>query len=127
MPNADITETFSALVTRIRDTYPRLAFLVVIMPRIYGAADDPEADTVHAHDSDDFLRAIWKSGPHADERTYIAVGGFGRESAIGRAQHGDLVAFGRAFLANVSGSGSETVFFAGADPFIAGSAAKAGK
>ncbi|VDB87184.1 unnamed protein product [Peniophora sp. CBMAI 1063] len=100
MPDADIVETFSTLLTRVRDAYPHLAFVHVVMPRIFGASDDPEADTVHARDSDDYLRAIWKSGSHADERTYIAAGGFSRESAIERAQTGDLVAFGRAFLAN---------------------------
>lgn len=104
MPDADIVETFSALLTRIRDAYPRLAFVHV---RIDRALNDPAA--VYTRDSDDYLHEIWKSGADSDKRAYIAAGGFNRESALERAEAGDLVAFGRAFLANVRRSSDALV------------------
>jgi NADPH2 dehydrogenase len=95
MSDTDIVETFAALFKRIRDAYPDLAYAHVIQPRISGAADDAGSD--QGNDSDDFLRALWAP------RAYIAAGGFDAASARSRADAtGDLVAFGRMFLSNVS-------------------------
>ena len=47
--------------------------------------------------SNDFLREIWKPRP------YIAAGGYARDTAFADAdKHGDLIAFGRHFIPNVS-------------------------
>ena len=100
MPEPDIVETFSTLLAHIRDAYPRLAF-VHVRKDLSGAVD-PEKAKLYAHDSDDFLHAIWKSGAHADDRAYLVGGGFNRQTALERAEAGDVVVFGRAFLANVS-------------------------
>ena len=46
--------------------------------------------------SNDFLREIWSPRP------FISSGGHTRESAFEFAERGDLVAFGRLFISNVS-------------------------
>ncbi|KAI0058462.1 hypothetical protein BV25DRAFT_1891339 [Artomyces pyxidatus] len=87
----DPVPTYSALVTRLRDAHPALAYLHVVEPRIDGiftgnAEDDGQ---------NDFLRAIWAPRP------FIAAGGFTRASALEAAERtGDLIAFGRSFIAN---------------------------
>jgi NADPH2 dehydrogenase len=50
------------------------------------------------YESNDFLRAIW------GERPFISAGGHTRESGLEFAdKHGDLIAYGRLFISNVSG------------------------
>jgi NADPH2 dehydrogenase len=89
----DPRPTFSHLVSEAAKMYPDLAYLHVVEPRISGGADQDPSEG----DSNDFLRDIW--GP----RPFISSGGYTRQSAIGTADSmGNLVAFGRLFIANVS-------------------------
>ncbi|KAI0058162.1 FMN-linked oxidoreductase [Artomyces pyxidatus] len=87
----DPVPTYSALVTRIRDAHPALAYLHVVEPRIDGVVTrDAEEGG-----QNEFLRAIWAPRP------FIAAGGFTRASALEAAERtGDLIAFGRSFIAN---------------------------
>ncbi|KAI0033372.1 FMN-linked oxidoreductase [Vararia minispora EC-137] len=92
MADADIVETYTVVVTSLRERFPDLAYLHVIQPRI-SAHEDTD---IGAGDSDAFVRELWGNG-----RAYIAVGGFTRATALQRAEEsGDLICFGRHFLAN---------------------------
>lgn len=99
--------TFSSLVSEIRKTYPRFAYLHVVEPRI-ACTEDRE---VLEGESNDFLRAIWKRGDSASNGSvYINAGGYAPQSALEQAENdGELVAFGRYFISNV---GLTYVFFA---------------
>lgn len=84
----DPQPTFSHFVSRVHDLYPQFSYIHVIEPRI-------EADP--GTDSNDFLRKIWQPKP------FIAAGGFNRDLAMTSAKSpGELVAFGRSYIANVS-------------------------
>ena len=92
--------TFAALVARIREAYPRFAYLHVVEPRISGASDRIPLEG----ESNDFLRAIWK-GPDSLQNgsVYISAGGFTADDALEYAEKTDeLVAFGRYYISNVS-------------------------
>ncbi|KAI0076949.1 FMN-linked oxidoreductase [Panus rudis PR-1116 ss-1] len=86
----DPMPTFSYLVNKIKEVHPDLAYIHVVEPRVDGTFDkDP------GEDSNNFLREIWSPRP------YIAAGGLKRDTGIEFADtNGDLVAFGRFFLAN---------------------------
>lgn len=80
--------TYAHVVTEIRDRHPDLAYIHVCEP--------PPSDDATA--SNDFIREIW------GERVLISAGGYGdtRESGFRAAEEkGDLVAYSRAFIANV--------------------------
>ncbi|KAI0051176.1 NADH:flavin oxidoreductase/NADH oxidase [Auriscalpium vulgare] len=90
----DPVPTYSTLVQRVRDTHPDLSYLHVVEPRIDGifmrehVADEPA-------ESNDFIRAIWGN------RRIISAGGYNRASGIVAAEKtGNLIAYGRAFVAN---------------------------
>jgi N-ethylmaleimide reductase len=82
----EIDETFRALVARLAAT--GIQYLHVVDHSAMGAPEVPDA-------LKRALRALWP-------RTFILAGGFNRDSAEAalREGRGDLVAFGRAFLAN---------------------------
>ncbi|KAI0076952.1 NADH:flavin oxidoreductase/NADH oxidase [Panus rudis PR-1116 ss-1] len=87
----DPIPTFSYLIKKIVDLYPDLAYIHVVEPRVEGIEDKIPDEG----ESSDFLRKIWSPRP------YIAAGGLKRDSAIEFADtKGDLVAFGRFFIAN---------------------------
>ncbi|KAJ6520563.1 hypothetical protein C8R45DRAFT_64209 [Mycena sanguinolenta] len=91
--NGDPKPTYTSLVTQLRDRFPDLAYLHVVEPRVDGS------QTVDIQDgySNDFIRNIWGGG----ERRLISAGGYTRESAMAAAdEKGDLVAFGRPYIAN---------------------------
>ncbi|KAJ7478737.1 hypothetical protein B0H11DRAFT_2028499 [Mycena galericulata] len=91
MGMADPKPTFTYLVSQIKAAHLDFAYIHVVEPRIAGD------DDAIGHDSDgnDFLPALWAP------RTLISAGGYTRESALSRAENeGDLIAFGRRFLAN---------------------------
>lgn len=92
---ADPIPTFTHVVRALL-AFPRLAYLHIVEPRTEGPVT-VEASAHNAGHSNDFIRALWA----APSRTLISAGGHTRESALARAEHGELVAFGRAFLANV--------------------------
>ncbi|KAH8110922.1 NADH:flavin oxidoreductase/NADH oxidase [Phellopilus nigrolimitatus] len=90
--------TFAHLVRRIRETHPRFAFIHVVEPRIAGDNDR----VAQAGESNDFLRAIWKTPEsEANGSVYVAAGGYKPEIALETAEtKGDLVAFGRYYTSN---------------------------
>ncbi|KAI0064346.1 FMN-linked oxidoreductase [Artomyces pyxidatus] len=91
MPNP--VPTFRALVTRIRDTHPDLSYLHVVEPRIDGGSARASVDP---GESNDFIREIW--GP---DRRLITAGGYTRQSGLETAERtGNLIAYGRYFIAN---------------------------
>ncbi|KAI0362490.1 FMN-linked oxidoreductase [Trametes cingulata] len=87
----DPIPTFSYMVKRLRDQLPDLAYIHVVEPGVLGYIDvDHEK-----YESNDFIRDIWHPRP------LISAGRYDRESAIKRAEEtGDLIAFGRRFIAN---------------------------
>ena len=86
--------TYSHLVTELRRRHPDLAFIHVVEPRVDGITEKEPLE----HQSNDFLRAIW------GDRPFVSAGGHTRESGIEFAdKYGDLVAYGRPFISNVSG------------------------
>ncbi|KAI0064362.1 FMN-linked oxidoreductase [Artomyces pyxidatus] len=92
MRMADPVPTYRALITRIRDTHPDLAYIHVVEPRVDG---DITREPFEG-ESNDFIREIW--GP---ERRMIAAGGFTRELGLETAERtGNLISYGRYFIAN---------------------------
>ncbi|KAF8980712.1 hypothetical protein BDQ17DRAFT_1438830 [Cyathus striatus] len=92
---------FAHFASTLKDTHPDLAYLHVPEPRIDGiyGKKHSESDARFGNDtsseSNDFLRAIWRPKP------FISAGGYIRESALIRAEEkGDIIAFGRRFIAN---------------------------
>lgn len=91
---------FAHFVSRLRELYPRLSYLHVVEPRVAGTMDRK----VLAWESNDFLRVIWK-GPdnEANGSVYLSAGGYTPQTAIDDAENkGDLIAFGRLYIPNVS-------------------------
>ena len=84
---------FSYFVSTMKARHPNMAYLHLVEPQISGNTDRVAA----AHESNDFLRAIWGPAP------LIVGGGHTRESAIKttEAHEGELVAFGRYYISNV--------------------------
>ena len=94
----DPIPTFTAIVERLASDYPTLAYISVIEPRVSAGNDIAEDQLVHT-DSNDFIHKIWSPRP------LILAGGFSTspetlEAALQK--EGVLVAYGRAFIANVS-------------------------
>ena len=91
--------TFAFLVSRLREEYPRFAYIHVVEPRAAGSLDR----TPLVGESNDFLRAIWKS-PSSEKNgsVYLSAGGYKPESALEDAEKNeDLIVFGRYFIPNV--------------------------
>lgn len=84
--------TFAYLATALRNKHPKLAYLHVVESR-KGAVE-----------SNNFLREIWNGGEGGEERIFISAGGYTRETALRAAEShkGELVAFGRLYVTNVS-------------------------
>lgn len=95
-PNPE--ETFSYVISTIKDKYPQLAYIHLIEPRTSG--DDvkkPAGQLVQ--ESNEFIRRIWQPLP------LIVAGGYQPETARHTVKEkGGLVAFGRSFISNVSQS-----------------------
>ncbi|KAH8834184.1 NADH:flavin oxidoreductase/NADH oxidase [Flagelloscypha sp. PMI_526] len=94
----DPAPTFKTLVTLLAARHPDLAYLHMVEPRSQhrNVLDDAEIPPEqHALSSD--IRRLWNS----DRRRFIAAGGFTKTSAEQYAdEKGDIVAFGRLFIAN---------------------------
>lgn len=95
MRMADPVPTFKYLVTQLKELYPNFGYIHVIEPRVSGG-ETLSLSTSDSAESNDFIREIWAPLP------LISAGAYTRESAIGAAEKGDLVAFGRLFTSNVS-------------------------
>ncbi|KAK0455325.1 FMN-linked oxidoreductase, partial [Desarmillaria tabescens] len=95
MTMADPKPTFSYLTNEIKRRYPNFAYLHAVEPRVVGTTFRDEHE-IKPQEENDFLRKIWAPKP------FISAG-HSRETAIEAAdQKGDLVAFGRQFISNVS-------------------------
>jgi len=88
----DPKPTFTYFVERLRDLHSDLAYLHVVEPSVSGASS---VDKVPEGDSNDFIRQLWAPRP------LISAGCYTRASALEAAEKtGDIIAFGRTFLAN---------------------------
>ena len=93
--------TYSHLVSELRRRHPDLAYIHVVEPRVDGVMDKE----LHESKSNDFLRSIWGNRP------FISAGGHTRESGTEFAdKYGDLIAYGRLFISNVSGYSVSSAF-----------------
>ncbi|KAF4597324.1 hypothetical protein EYR40_007776 [Pleurotus pulmonarius] len=94
--------TYSYFVSQLKDRLPNLAYLHAIEPRVADGKDiglRPVADAEdegnnHVEEENNFLRRIWSPKP------FISAGGYTRDLALEAAEHGDIIAVGRYFLAN---------------------------
>lgn len=87
MGMTDPKPQFSLFVAKIKESHPEFAYLHVIEP------DNGSGDS----DCNNFLSEIWSPKP------FISANGYTPKSAIARSdKSGDLIGFGRHFLANVS-------------------------
>ncbi|KZV63202.1 NADH:flavin oxidoreductase/NADH oxidase [Peniophora sp. CONT] len=88
----DPVPTFSALVRRLAETQPQLAYLHIVEPRVNGEADATEL----GDESNDFIKGIWAPRP------LIVAGGFDLDAALQTSERDQnvLVAMGRYFISN---------------------------
>jgi len=94
MVDHDAQAQFTHVVTSLKAKHPRLAYIHLLEPRFAKGFD---TSLVSTDEKNDYIRDIWAPRP------IISSGGFTLESAIERADTtGDLVAFGRYFISNVS-------------------------
>jgi NADPH2 dehydrogenase len=88
MGMADPIPQFSYVIQQLRDLHPNLAYLHLI--------ERAEADNTAASSANDPLRKIWGSRPLVSAVHTL-------ETAIQTAEEkGDIIAFGKFFIANVS-------------------------
>ena len=110
----DPIPTFSHLINSLKNNYPNFLYIHLLESHIAGNDDDntdgdgetetggttePGASSSdHVPNSNEFARKIWAP------RAYITAGGYSNDAqrAIRAGEHGVLVAFGRAFVSNVS-------------------------
>ena len=89
----EVIPQFSHVVTRIRDLHPSFSYIHLVEPRVDGFTDRAE---IPVGQSNDFIRNIWAPRP------IISAGGYNPDTAKDIAEKkGDLIAFGRSFIANV--------------------------
>ena len=89
----DPIPTYSYLVSELKKRHPDLAFLHVAEAGL----NNLFSDDVDLTGSNDFVREIWSPRP------LISCGGYDRSSGLTTAEEkGDLIAYGRLFLTNVS-------------------------
>ncbi|KAF5343105.1 hypothetical protein D9758_016001 [Tetrapyrgos nigripes] len=90
---------FSYIVSKIKEVHPTFSYVHVVEPR--SKALDVLDHNPEGEDND-FIREIWTS-PEDDQngRRLISAGGYTRELSIEDAdKKGDIIAFGRVFIAN---------------------------
>ncbi|KAK0455323.1 FMN-linked oxidoreductase [Desarmillaria tabescens] len=90
----DPKPTFGYLASQLKARQPRLAYLHVVEPRMLWM-DDRKDEEIGVDEENDFIRSVWSPKP------LISAGGYHCQSAIDTAEDkGDLIAFGRHFIAN---------------------------
>ncbi len=95
MKMVDPKPTFRYLASQLKARQPKLAYLHIVEPRIIGLGDREDED-IGVQEENDFIRNVWSP------KLLISAGGYDRQSAIDTAENkGDLIAFGRQFIANV--------------------------
>ena len=96
-PNPE--EMFSYIVSKIKDKYPRLAYVHLVEPRALGDHDAQKSAGQLEQESNEFIRKIWQPLP------LIVAGGYRPETAKRTVdEKNGLVAFGRLFISNVGQS-----------------------
>ncbi|KAL0572975.1 hypothetical protein V5O48_008989 [Marasmius crinis-equi] len=99
----DPTPTYSHVVRELKRVHPTLAYIHVIDPRVDG--ENIRDDAELGQRSNQFIREIWTGGSEASGRRLISAGGHTLKTGTELADtKGDLVAYGRRFLSNVSGT-----------------------
>ncbi|KAM0791624.1 hypothetical protein ACM66B_006063 [Microbotryomycetes sp. NB124-2] len=93
MPETDLKETFSYLVSTIKREFPDLAYLHLTQPRIAGGFDN---DKAQESESLDFLLELYQP------QRVILAGGYTPEQALKDADKWPncMIAFGRHFISN---------------------------
>ncbi|KAA1472761.1 FMN-linked oxidoreductase [Dentipellis sp. KUC8613] len=87
--------TYTYLVQQLREKYPDMMYLHFTEPRIDGLEDKAQGDGPEVGSGNDFARKIWAPRP------FLSAGGFNAQTAKFVAdKHGDIIAFGRHFIAN---------------------------
>ncbi|KAF9265073.1 NADH:flavin oxidoreductase/NADH oxidase [Marasmius fiardii PR-910] len=94
---------YSYLVEEIKKAHPTLSYIHLVEPRVNGIYDVKSEDIEGKNN--DFIHEIWSQSPGGNDtengRRLITAGNFLRETAMELADtQGDLVAFGRRFIAN---------------------------
>ena len=90
----DPIPTFAALTSELKKRFPDLAYLQVTEARFDDRVDKSE---VRQDTRNDFLRDLWAPKP------YISTGAATFKTGIENAEKkGDVIAYGRYYLANVS-------------------------
>jgi NADPH2 dehydrogenase len=101
MGMADPKPTYTYLIQQILERYPDLAYLHVTEKRLDSTMEAAAAtdEFVPEGSDNDFIRELWtKNG-----KQLITAGGYTRETGTRIAeQKGDLIAYGRLFISNVS-------------------------
>ena len=96
VPAADPVPQFSYFVEQLVARHPALAYVHVVEARVNGYMTVPPEE-YDPRKSNDFIRKIWQPRP------LVSAGGYLRNTAIEVAeQKGDLIAFGRHYISNVS-------------------------
>jgi NADPH2 dehydrogenase len=86
--------TFTTLTSELKKRFPDLAYLHVVEGRLDDRVDKSE---VRQDTRNDFLRDLWTPRP------YISTGAATFKTGIENAEKkGDVIAYGRYYLANVS-------------------------
>jgi NADPH2 dehydrogenase len=94
MRETDPIRTFTYVVEKIKARHPDLAYIHLVEPRVQGIED--LVDGAPEGEQNDFIRQIWSPRP------LITAGGYNRQLALDVAEEkGDIIAFGRHFIANV--------------------------
>jgi len=101
----DPVPTYTYLITQIIQRHPDLAYLHVTEKRLesQNKKHNASSDTFVAEGAEnDFIRDLW-SAYGTNQRRLITAGGYTRETGMKVSQlKGDLIAYGRLFISNVS-------------------------
>ncbi|RDB16613.1 putative inactive dehydrogenase EasA [Hypsizygus marmoreus] len=98
MGMVDPKPTFSYVVGELCARYPNLSYIHVIEPRANGTVT---VEHVPAGQSNDFIRQVWGSGDGENDTRLVSAGGYTRSLGMECADtKGDLIAYGRPFIAN---------------------------
>lgn len=94
---------FRYLVQQLKNRHPDLAYIHLFEPTFNVDPVEMNTESQAGKRSNDFAREIWKKGGGV----VVSAGDFDPERALKHAETtGDVIAFGRWFISNVSVSGA---------------------